>query len=675
MRGRILQLGAFVALALAPIAGKAQIDPVARGLAATGANLVSKGAPATPDTRFDPAAYLPHSIAAGSNAKYCIAGDSTGTAGGADSVTGPPGVTASPTSVASVDLLWDQLRTRIIEDNASIGVTLTTTGNFFNYSIGGQTLSQLRDGSSGSTSPISTSYPSWWTNTSSGKWLSYGVANGCTAWFINMGVNGPGNETGAIWNAVLTQLSTTTYHPDIVIITPISASPFAGAPYSQDNSQVGYIGNAQQDRTIAWSGDNLGISTLPKIGLIDVGRLFDQAVLGFDPVSESYTYVIPWTAPVSGITTFPYILPGATGDGTSASTTAASGTGSTATVTFSGSKVYPVGSFIKIYGMAPKGYNGVYVVTSSSAGSVSYQNTTTGSQTIAGTIASTTQATDGDFYLSFTITGLGSASGPIVSLSMGDVGGASGVFSGNQLNIQTTNGSLCYMNYYSSAGGNLNSTASAWNGTSNTFVVIAKGSRIQSFCNGTLIQDIDKARMAGPFTPQINITNPTGSESMTINAFAASVRTYVNPSIKAADCYGVLTATNSNGNGINHVASACLNRVYRSVLEKTKFAAAGAALLGVYNQLPIYASGFSTGTPAIAGSSGTYAFTVTLGATPGSSGVLTMPLARSGWACVANDNTTTAGTVRQTASTASSVTFSLAGTVANDVISFQCSAY
>jgi len=69
-------------------------------------------------------------------------------------------------------------------------------------------------------------------------------------------------------------------------------------------------------------------------------------------------------------------------------TTGTSGNGTTATVTFSGTFVYPVGSQITIYGVTPTGYNGTYTVTASSAGSVSFSSATTGSQTVAGVVAS-----------------------------------------------------------------------------------------------------------------------------------------------------------------------------------------------------------------------------------------------------------------------------------------------
>jgi hypothetical protein len=89
---------------------------------------------------------------------------------------------------------------------------------------------------------------------------------------------------------------------------------------------------------------------------------------------------------------------------------------------------------------------------------------------------------------------------------------------------------------------------------------------------------------------------------------------------------------------------------------------------------PTYSSGFSTGTPTIAGG-GTAAFTLTLGATPGTTGVLTMPTATTGWNCAAQDRTTAAATVRETGATTTSVTFALASTVASDVVQFECLGY
>lgn len=69
------------------------------------------------------------------------------------------------------------------------------------------------------------------------------------------------------------------------------------------------------------------------------------------------------------------------------STTGASGTGTVATVTFATLPTpLPVGTSVVIAGVTPTGYNGTYVITASTTSSVSYANTTTGAQTVAGTI-------------------------------------------------------------------------------------------------------------------------------------------------------------------------------------------------------------------------------------------------------------------------------------------------
>ena len=73
-----------------------------------------------------------------------------------------------------------------------------------------------------------------------------------------------------------------------------------------------------------------------------------------------------------------------------------SGNGSTATATFTtlpgstytGTTTIPVNSLITIMGALPVGYNGTFVVTASSAGSVSWASAVTGSQTLAGTLSS-----------------------------------------------------------------------------------------------------------------------------------------------------------------------------------------------------------------------------------------------------------------------------------------------
>jgi hypothetical protein len=71
----------------------------------------------------------------------------------------------------------------------------------------------------------------------------------------------------------------------------------------------------------------------------------------------------------------------------SVGTTAASGTGTTATLTYNSNVYFSAGDTIVVSGVLPDGYNGTYTVTATpAANQVSYANTTTGAQSVAGTV-------------------------------------------------------------------------------------------------------------------------------------------------------------------------------------------------------------------------------------------------------------------------------------------------
>lgn len=101
----------------------------------------------------------------------------------------------------------------------------------------------------------------------------------------------------------------------------------------------------------------------------------------------------------TGIRTGAYItnISGTTVTLSGTNTGAVSGTitfGAVATLTFAAQSSAPftVGDTIVVAGIAPSGYNGTYTVTACTTTSVTYANTTTGSQTIAGTVGSNTAA-------------------------------------------------------------------------------------------------------------------------------------------------------------------------------------------------------------------------------------------------------------------------------------------
>jgi ribosomal protein S9 len=84
------------------------------------------------------------------------------------------------------------------------------------------------------------------------------------------------------------------------------------------------------------------------------------------------------------------VQPATASNGQVFATVAASGNGTTATLTFATQTVAPfvVGQLITVSGVTPTGYNGSYLVTSVTTSSVSYTNTTTGNQTVAGVVSS-----------------------------------------------------------------------------------------------------------------------------------------------------------------------------------------------------------------------------------------------------------------------------------------------
>lgn len=103
-----------------------------------------------------------------------------------------------------------------------------------------------------------------------------------------------------------------------------------------------------------------------------VGGVLNGGTTGIESISGS-THTIGYSATVAGAVNI--------------ATTGASGTGTTATITFAAqASAPPVGSTIVVRGVTPSGYNGVFVVTASTTTSASYANATTGAQTVAGNV-------------------------------------------------------------------------------------------------------------------------------------------------------------------------------------------------------------------------------------------------------------------------------------------------
>jgi hypothetical protein len=117
----------------------------------------------------------------------------------------------------------------------------------------------------------------------------------------------------------------------------------------------------------------------------DCAYVLGQPVPSANPVSGSSNVVIQNIISMKGAWE--------NAEPTVIATTAASGTGTTATLSFALQSVAPpVGNQAVISGVTPSGYNGTYTITASSRTSVSYANTTTEAQSGAGSIALTAPA-------------------------------------------------------------------------------------------------------------------------------------------------------------------------------------------------------------------------------------------------------------------------------------------
>jgi hypothetical protein len=127
-----------------------------------------------------------------------------------------------------------------------------------------------------------------------------------------------------------------------------------------------------------WTGSNLLVIVENVIQLHTTNYLVEQ-----NPTFSAETYVGTLSRTELVTATRLYF-------NTSLQTTGASGSSTTATLTFAAQPAAPfsIGETILVTGMTPYGYNGEAVVTNCNTTSVSYMNTTTGSQTVAGTITS-----------------------------------------------------------------------------------------------------------------------------------------------------------------------------------------------------------------------------------------------------------------------------------------------
>jgi hypothetical protein len=190
-----------------------------------------------------------------------------------------------------------------------------------------------------------------------------------TPGFIQVYLNGvlldTTDYTASSGSAVV--LNTGTAAGDTVDLVALSISGFTGS--------VTISGSPTSGQLTAWTG----ASSIQGVASSSVDANLNLTIGGNLSMSSSFLR----NRLINGNMYVAQRLPAAV------ATTAASGTGSVATVTFSGGVTVAVGATVIITGVTPTGYNGTYTVTASSAGSVSFASTTTGAQTVAGQITYT----------------------------------------------------------------------------------------------------------------------------------------------------------------------------------------------------------------------------------------------------------------------------------------------
>jgi hypothetical protein len=173
---------------------------------------------------------------------------------------------------------------------------------------------------------------------------------------------------GSSWRAlrykesgIITQQTLGVGDGDTVFFGPLNPAP-------SDISQSGYT----------WTGANLLVIVENVIQLHTTNYLVEQ-----DPTFSAETYEGTLSRTELVTATRLYF-------NTSLQTTGASGSSTTATLTFAVQPAAPfrIGETILVTGLTPYGYNGEAVVTSCNTTSVSYMSTTVGSQTVAGIITS-----------------------------------------------------------------------------------------------------------------------------------------------------------------------------------------------------------------------------------------------------------------------------------------------
>jgi hypothetical protein len=135
---------------------------------------------------------------------------------------------------------------------------------------------------------------------------------------------------------------------------------------------------------------NANIGNLATTALNVAGNLNSANLIASGFLSVSGNASANRITVATGVVTGNHSVSGALNIGTVITVTGASGTGSTATLTFTAQTdpPFPIGSTITVAGITPTGYNGTFTVTACTTTSVSYTSSATGVLSVQGTVRS-----------------------------------------------------------------------------------------------------------------------------------------------------------------------------------------------------------------------------------------------------------------------------------------------
>jgi hypothetical protein len=215
--------------------------------------------------------------------------------------------------------------------------------------------------------------------------------------------------------------------------------------------------------------------------------------------------------------------------GTGGATTTTSGTGTVATITTTSNHNLSIGDRVTVAGVTPTGYNGTFIVTGTpTTTSFTYNNTTTGSQTVAGTVSIDAQASIVARSAATTPLILraavnqgvnmfrieGSAGGATATI---DAAGAASFVSGAI--VLTGGGSVSANGTVNSAGSmRIGSTGATLSGTNILYMASGTAPSASPISGGFLHVDSGALRYRGTSNPSTTIVNADG----TIPIFSAN---------------------------------------------------------------------------------------------------------------------------------------------------------